>query len=236
MTARNGDGSTRYEAYVFDLDGILLDFSDDLSGYLETIEDIFAERGVEADDSDVVAFARYDELDTESLRSVCNKYGVAFEEVWRERERRAFEYQAEHIDEGKRAPYGDIDAVRRVVASKRSAVVSNNQHATAEYAAESLGLEFDAVYGREPTVAGIERGKPSPYYVERALEDLGTRDALYVGDSPTDVVAAKRAGIDSAFVERPHAPDPSSLDGKKEPAHVLKDLSALNMIDARKDR
>jgi len=232
MTARDGDGSTGgYEGYVFDLDGVLLDFSDDLSGYLETIEGIFAERGVEADDSDVVTFARYDELDTENLRSVCKKYGVSFEEAWRDRERRAFEYQAEHIDEGKRAPYGDIDAVRRVVASKRSAVVSNNQHATAEYAAESLGLEFDAVYGSEPTVAGIERGKPFPYYVERAFEGLGTRDALYVGDLPTDIVAAKRAGIDSAFVARSHAPDPSSIDNEREPTHFLEDLSALEGID-----
>ena len=166
-----------YEAYIFDLDGVLLDFSDDLSGYLEIIEEIFAERGIDADDSDVVAFARYDELDTENLRSVCEKYGVSFEETWRERERCAFEYQVDHIDEGKRAPYDDIDAVRRIAASNLSAVVSNNQHATAEYAASALELDFDAVYGREPTVAGIERRKPSPYYVESALEELGTRDA-----------------------------------------------------------
>ncbi len=223
----NGNGQSGYEAYVFDLDGVLLDFSDDLSGYLTTIEKIFVERGIDADDSDVVTFARYDELDTEKLRSVCEKYGVDFEEAWRERERRAFEYQVDHIDEGKRAPYRDIDAVRRVAAAYPSAVVSNNQHATAEYAADALGLDFDAVYGREPTVEGIERGKPSPYYVERALEDLGTRDALYVGDSPTDVIAARRAGIDAAFVARPHAPNPSSLDGRKKPTHVLDDLSAL---------
>ncbi|MDZ7687200.1 MAG: HAD-IA family hydrolase [Halobacteriales archaeon] len=229
MTAQNGQG---YEAYVFDLDGVLLDFSDDLSGYLETIEGIFAERGVEADDSDVVTFARYDELDPRKLREVCEKYGVSFEEAWRERERRAFEYQADHIDEGIRAPYSDIDAVRRVAEAYPSAVVSNNQHATVEYAADALGLDFDAVYGREPTVAGIERGKPSPYYVERALDDLETRDALYVGDSPTDVVAARRAGIDAAFVARSHAPEPDSLDGDREPTHVLENLRVLDGVDS----
>lgn len=222
------ENGVSYESYLFDLDGVVLGFSDDFSGYLDAIEEVFTERGVDAEDSDVVAFARYDELDIEDLRSVCEGYGIDFEEVWRERERRAFEYQADHIDEGKRAPYEDIDALRRVAASNLSAVVSNNQHATAEYAADALGIEFDAVYGREPTVAGIERGKPSPYYVESALEDLGTRDALYVGDSPTDVVAARRAGIDAAFVARPHAPDPSSLDGKKEPTHVVEDLRGLD--------
>jgi|GEM_PF-3787334 len=49
MTHENGH---EYEAYVFDLDGALLNFSDDLSCYLETIKGIFAEMGVEADDSD----------------------------------------------------------------------------------------------------------------------------------------------------------------------------------------
>ena len=54
------------------------------------------------------------------------------------------------------------------------------------------------------TVESLERKKPNTHYVERALSDLDADAALYVGDSESDVVAADRAGLDSAFVRRPH--------------------------------
>jgi len=216
----NGNG---YDAYLFDLDGVLLDFSDDLSGYTTTVERAFTENGVNPNPKDTAAFASYDDLEVERLRSICEDYGVSLDDVWRTRERLASEFQIRQIDEGKRSPYEDILELRGFVRSRPSGVVSNNQHTTVEYTIESLGLGFDTFYGREPTVAGIERGKPSPHYVNRALEDLeGTKDAVLIGDSESDVRTARRAGIDSALIVRSHTPEPSSLE--TEPTHVLKDL------------
>ncbi len=40
-----------------------------------------------------------------------------------------------------------------------------------------------------------EKSKPDPYPIQLALEKLGTQDAVYVGDSVDDIVAAKRAGL-----------------------------------------
>jgi HAD superfamily hydrolase (TIGR01549 family) len=41
----------------------------------------------------------------------------------------------------------------------------------------------------------VETSKPDPELVEAALEKAGTRDAVMVGDTPWDVVAARKAGI-----------------------------------------
>ena len=41
----------------------------------------------------------------------------------------------------------------------------------------------------------VEASKPDPDLVENALEKTGTRDAVMVGDTPWDVVAARKAGI-----------------------------------------
>lgn len=219
----NGNG---YEAYLFDLDGVLLDFSRDLSGYTTTVERAFTENGVDPDPKDTAAFASYDDLDVERLRSICDDYGVSLDDVWRTRERLASEFQTKQIDEGKRAPYDDVLELRDFVSSRPSGVVSNNQHTTVEYAVKSLKFSFDTFYGREPTVAGIGRGKPSSYYVERALEDLdGATDAVLVGDSESDVRAAESAGIESALVIRSHTPEPSSLD--VQPTHVIEDLRQI---------
>jgi HAD superfamily hydrolase (TIGR01549 family) len=46
----------------------------------------------------------------------------------------------------------------------------------------------------------VERSKPAPDLVEAALEKAGTRDAVMVGDTPWDVEAARRAGIETIAV------------------------------------
>lgn len=91
-------------------------------------------------------------------------------------------------------------------------------------------VSIDATYGREPTVAGAHRRKPDTDYLDRALSDLGTRDALYVGDSETDVETARRAGVDSAFLRRPHRTDATL---SVEPTDEFDSLAAL--VDALGD-
>jgi phosphoglycolate phosphatase-like HAD superfamily hydrolase len=43
--------------------------------------------------------------------------------------------------------------------------------------------------------------------VEQALSDLDADSALFVGDNESDIRAAENAGIDSAFIRRPHRSD-----------------------------
>jgi HAD superfamily hydrolase (TIGR01509 family) len=50
------------------------------------------------------------------------------------------------------------------------------------------------------TSADVEETKPEPDLVVAALEKLGTDDAVMVGDTPWDVEAAKRAGIQTVCV------------------------------------
>jgi HAD superfamily hydrolase (TIGR01549 family) len=112
------------------------------------------------------------------------------------------------MDTGRKRPY---DEVREAVGSldARVGLVSNNQHHTVGYALDrfDLGDLFETAYGRDHTVDALRRRKPDPHYVDRALSDLGTRDALYVGDSGVDIEAAARTGVDSAFVRRGHRRD-----------------------------
>src|SRR3954451_4671855 len=47
------------------------------------------------------------------------------------------------------------------------------------------------------TSADVEQTKPEPDLVVAALDKLGTKDAVMVGDTPWDVEAAKKAGIET---------------------------------------
>ncbi len=52
---------------------------------------------------------------------------------------------------------------------------------------------FDVIVAMEDYPS--EKSKPDPYPINLALEKLGIKEAVYIGDSVDDIVAAKRAGI-----------------------------------------
>lgn len=74
-------------------------------------------------------------------------------------------------------------------------VVTAKRRMTVQLAFERLGIEryFDVVITADDTTAH----KPDPEPVLLALERLGARpeDAVYVGDSPFDIGAARAAGV-----------------------------------------
>jgi phosphoglycolate phosphatase-like HAD superfamily hydrolase len=68
-----------------------------------------------------------------------------------------------------------------------------------------LDAYLDKLQARElvdawTTKEDVENSKPDPDLVHAALEKAGSRDAVMVGDTPWDVEAARRAGIETICV------------------------------------
>jgi HAD superfamily hydrolase (TIGR01549 family) len=211
-----------YDAVVFDNDGVLVELTP-MDTLRAAVRDAFADVGVADPDDRLVALAA-DHEDLDALDIVESEHGVALDTFWEARERRAIEYQQALVRDGGKPAYGDLQRITELDAAL--GVVSNNQQATVDTIVDHYGLReaVGTVYGRAPTVAGARRRKPDTHYLDRALADLGTADALYVGDSEKDVVTAERAGIDSAFLRRPHR---SGLDLSVEPTYEFDSLATL---------
>lgn len=83
---------------------------------------------------------------------------------------------------------------------RKLGIVTAKRRATVALAFEHVPIEhlFDVIVGSDDT----ERHKPDPHPILHALELLDTRpdDAVYVGDSPFDVRAAKAAGVHAVAV------------------------------------
>jgi len=142
-----------------------------------------------------------------SVRNVCAAYDLDPDRFMRTRDRTLSEAQKREALAGRKSPYSDLSALSDLEVSM--GVVSSNQQATVDFLLEHYGVDhlFGAAYGREPTLRGLIRRKPNSHYVDRALADLDADTALYVGDNESDVEAAHNAGIDSAFIRRPHRRD-----------------------------
>ena len=209
-----------YDAVVFDNDGVLTELTPH-----EVIRDAVREtfREFDADPSPEAVEALVGE-DVDAIYRVCDKYDPDPEQLWSRREANATSAQKEAIDGGIKGLFDDVDALREFDATR--GVVSNNQHATVEYIVEAFDLRnlFSVAIGREPTLDGFRNRKPNPHYLERAVSTVKADSVLYVGDSNVDVVAARRAGMDVAFLRREHR---NGYELQAEPTYEIESLAEL---------
>jgi len=191
-----------YEAVVFDNDGVLLELTG-MALHRRAAREAFERVGVDNPATEHVE-AMSIGVTVPKLETVCDQYGLDPDRFWHERDSLMARRQQAAIRRGEKGVYDDtgtLDAIDRPMG-----IVSSNQQATVEFGLRTFDLDghFETIHGRGPAVESLRRKKPEPYYLEQALSDLGTTEALYVGDSETDIGAAHAAGVDAAFVRRPH--------------------------------
>lgn len=153
-------------------------------------------------------------------------------DVWETKEMYAICVQQEQIEAGERVYYDDVAVLEELHDVDLSlAVMSNNNHGFVEYvagnedladgtvSADALDTYLDACYGIGVDLDEDRHRKPAPHYLEQAAADLGSENALYVGDSRCDIAAADTAGMDAVFVRRDHRRD-YELNGHNPEAEI----------------
>lgn len=206
---------SRYDAVLFDMDGVLIEgAATPASVYEAAADDALAALDVTVDADSRTPFRQYHY--DERMAGACREVGLDPATFWQTRERFATERANDRLADGARPPFPDTSALPDLPVPL--GIVSNNRTATVEFVAEHLiDARFEVALGRDPTPDGFTRRKPDSFYLDRALERMGVESALYVGDRETDIVAARSAGIDSAFIRRDHNADlrfdrPPALD------------------------
>ncbi|TYL40503.1 HAD family hydrolase [Natronococcus pandeyae] len=167
----------------------------------------------------------------ENVESACSSLGVDPTEFWRRKEEQASRLAADRIRSGERGIYEDVEALRTLGERATLALVSNNRHETAEFVADHLPASFAAARGRDPTAAGWRRRKPKPDYLLETLAELDVDGGLYVGDRETDVIAAEEAGLEAAYLRRPHNADEPLPAGATYELESLSELAGI--LDGR---
>ena len=194
-----------YDTVVFDNDGVLVGRTN-FDVLQEATQETFTQFGVTDPDPDHVENMTIGATPGH-VGTVCQTYDLDPGTFWRTRDRTLSRAQQEEARAGRKTPYDDIDTLTDLDAAM--GIVSSNQQETVDFLLdhfEVAGL-FGAAYGREATIESLDLRKPNPHYLERALADLDAESALFVGDNESDVRAAENAGIDSAFIRRPHRRD-----------------------------
>ena len=194
-----------YDTVVFDNDGVLVGRTS-FDVLREATQDTFEQFGVTDPDPDHVEDMTIGATPRQ-VNDICTTYDLHPDTFWRARDDTMSRAQQEEARAGRKTFYDDVDTLADLDAAM--GIVSSNQQATVDFLLDhfDVGHHFGAAYGREATIESLDRRKPNSHYIDRALSDLDADSALFVGDNESDIRAAENAGIDSAFIRRPHRTD-----------------------------
>lgn len=219
----------QYDAVLFDFDGVVVENPSPRRMY-DALTRTYEKLGC----SDPAAETVQEVLsgDFESIADRCRRLEVDTDTFCSQAAREMIRTQLADVERGLRSMYDDVTAVRSL--ELPLGVVSDNHPTVVSRLLDRFGLRslFEAVYGCPLTPDGLSRRKPDPTNIERAMDSLEAESALYVGDRPVDVRAARNAGIDSALVTR--ADDEMETETAESPdaspTYRLASLTQLPMV------
>ncbi|MCO6041221.1 HAD family hydrolase [Thermococcus alcaliphilus] len=155
-------------------------------------------------------------------RSWVEKLGVDHVEFWKAIDRAKLDYRKWAAERGLIKAFPDVDDLEnfKQIGLKMAAVSNASQDCT-EFVLELYDLKkyFDVILGKDYRY--LDGAKPNPYLIKKALDALRVlpSEALVVGDSASDILAAHGAGVKAVQVMR---------FGKIEGAdYYVKDLNEL---------
>lgn len=215
----------RYDAIIFDNDGVLVEPPNRMTvrRVAEATFHSFDLRRPTPDD-----LHQLGAHNLETIRQLAKRYGIHPVRFCRKMTDYIESEQQREFRQGVRSLYDDVTALFDI--DLPLGLVSDNPPNVLSYVLRFFGLEahFTTVYGCPFTPDGLSRRKPSPYYLNAALSDLGTQNAVYIGDRACDVAAAENAGIDSVLLAREH----TNADCDVTPTYEIASLSQLPALIA----
>lgn len=182
----------KYDSVIFDLDGTLLDTLEDLCNSVN-----FALRAHNFPERSLLEVRSF--VGTGVRNLIKKSVGTDMDDETVDTVLSTFKNHYKDHSADKTGPYEGITELLAVLREKGvpTAVVSNKVDIAVQMLVKGYfdGL-IDVAIGE---LDGVNR-KPSPDTVYLAMENLGVKNPVYIGDSEIDVLTAKNAGVDGVFV------------------------------------
>ncbi|PIZ64179.1 hypothetical protein CO051_01520 [Candidatus Roizmanbacteria bacterium CG_4_9_14_0_2_um_filter_39_13] len=188
-----------YDGLIFDMDGVLVDISKSYREAIRQTTSYFLERSVLMSEVDEIKNTVGMNNDWDATYALINNPNISYEGV------KSY-FQSIYLDNGQKS--GLINNEKLLISKqkvqslknkyKKLGIATGRPKKEAEYVINKNKLIeiFDCIIALED----VENSKPSPDSILMVIEKLNLKQTVYIGDSPSDVIAAERAKIPSIFV------------------------------------
>jgi len=185
---------TKYDGLIFDMDGVIVDVSKSYREAIRQTASYFLKRNVSMSEVDEIKNKAGMNNDWDATYSLINNPTVIYESV-----KNYFQkiYLGSLIDNEKLLiPKQQLQLLKDKY--KKLGIATGRPKQEAEYVINknNLGKIFNCIIALED----VANSKPAPDSLLAVIKRLDLKQTVYIGDSPSDVLAAKAAQIPSIFI------------------------------------
>lgn len=189
----------KYDGIIFDLDGVLVDVSKSYREAIRQTAGYFLNREVSIGEVNQIKNKAGMNNDWEATYKLLNKPGISYKKV------KSY-FQKLYL--GNTKSKGLIDNEKLLISKsnlqklkekyRKLGIATGRPKKEAEYVIEKNKLEniFDCIIALED----VKKGKPAPDMLLATIDKMRLKNTVYIGDSPSDVIAAKASGIPCFYV------------------------------------
>lgn len=215
----------KYDAVIFDMDGVILDSGLNDFQWMDQIRIKKAsELGYDYSKEDAIQIVQSTQIS--QLEELMDRKGMSLNEV-EEIEHRVQNAKISLIEHGAIRLFSETEKILSEI-DRPVGLATNSPQKTAKFTLRYFGISsyfdsFEALPLKD--LRGyVKRKKPHPYMLEQVKNELDAENPIMVGDTSADVNAARNTGIDSVLVQ-------SYSDGAHlDPNYKIRNLAELKSV------